>query len=335
MLNRWTKPWFLVPPTWAHNLSPYFLKAISPFVVEENYQWREKSWRHIHFRNPLGLAGGVDKNIEQVEAWARLGCGFLEVGTITPLPQQANPGKILARDISQQALWNKMGFPNKGLDQAIRKLENLSANRKVPIFANIGKNRQTPNEHAADDYKACIRGLESLVDAFVVNISSPNTKNLRDLLEPQVLKPFLQEVVSARKKPTPILLKLSPDLDDEMLKNILGVSLEANMDGWIFTNTTLQRPGSLSFPPEGGLSGQPLAPFSKKILKSALDHMGAQRGDRLVISVGGIMNEQDIIDRLELGADLVQVYSALIFHGPLFFKQSLRKLKNFEQHSNM
>lgn len=283
----------------------------------------------------MGIAGGVDKNVEQVNIWSRLGCGFIEVGTITPLEQSPNPGKILDRDTQHFALWNKMGFPNRGLSSAIKNLSKLPRNSDIPLFANIGKNRNTPNELAASDYKECIQKLKNFVDAFVINISSPNTKNLRDLLDPSNLKPFLNDVLSVRKVNQPILLKISPDLDDSTLKNILDVSVESDIDGWIFTNTTLQRPHNIQFPVEGGLSGKPLADTAKQVLKSSLDYLADRRKGRLVISTGGIMSEQDVIERLEMGADLVQVYSALIFEGPFFIKKCIQSLKKLDPHSNV
>ena len=320
------RPWLLLPPKLAHDLSPYALNTLKCFLPKPTKSTRSLNWRGLQFPNPMGLAGGVDKNVEQVEAWYKLGCGFIEVGTITPRPQGPNPGKIMDRDSKHKAVWNKMGFPNKGLEKAKSKLQALPRPFAVPLFANIGKNRNTPNESSAEDYKKCIIELEGLVDAFVVNISSPNTKNLRDLLEPETLKPFLMDVLSARTKNTPTLLKLSPDLEEDVLKNILSVSVEANIDGWIFTNTTLNRPPGIPFPPEGGLSGQPLAESAKNILKKSLEFLGDSRQGRLVISTGGIMSGQDAKERLELGADLVQVYSALIFKGPFFYKKALQDL---------
>ncbi len=322
------KPWLFLPPKVAHDLSPFFLNLIAKIPCTQNFEWKSFDWRGLYFKNPLGIAGGVDKNVDQVIAWSKLGSGFIEVGTITPLPQGPNPGKIMDRDLNTQSVWNKMGFPNNGLDKAIKQLEKLNGSCQEPIFANIGKNRNTTNESSAEDYKKCIVELENLVDGFVINISSPNTKNLRELLKPTVLKPFLEDVLAARSNKLPTLLKLSPDLSDDVLFAILDTSVEAGIDGWIFTNTTLARPLGISYPKEGGLSGEPLAEASETILKKSLNHLGHRRKGRLVISTGGIMTVDDVKKRLDLGADLVQVYAALVFNGPYFFKNILKKLNS-------
>ncbi|MCB0355855.1 MAG: quinone-dependent dihydroorotate dehydrogenase [Bdellovibrionales bacterium] len=320
------KPWLLLPPKVAHDLSPLALKFLSCFLADKPHRCRSFQWRDLHFNNPLGIAGGVDKNAEQITAWYKLGCGFIEVGTITPQAQGPNPGKIMDRDLQSKALWNKMGFPNKGLKSAAQQIRQFALPHKIPLFANIGKNRDTPLDNSSADYKQCIHELEPVVDAFVINISSPNTKDLRKLLQPQHLKPFLIDVLSARKLARPTFLKLSPDLNNEVLHKILEVSVEANIDGWIFTNTTLHRPLNCHFPSEGGLSGQPLAEQAKFVLKKSIEFLGSARKDRLIISAGGIMNTVDVQERLELGADLIQVYSALIFNGPFFFKNTLKEL---------
>jgi dihydroorotate dehydrogenase len=313
-----TKPWFLLPTQVAHDIAPFFLRAYGKMRGPKTFTWEPREWRGLKFSNPLGIAGGVDKNAEQLRGWWALGAGFLEIGTVTPLAQGPNPGQIMARDISHQALWNKMGFPGKG---AVVALQNLRAAKPyhTPIFVNVGKNRATPNELAHQDYEKCMRSLAEVADVFVVNLSSPNTKGLRELLQPQNLKKFLDSTLTARSG-KPVLLKLSPDMSETEIRTTLDTAIQAGIDGFVLTNTTLSRENYMRFSDEGGVSGAPLRALSEKALTVAVNHLGKKR-DQLLVSVGGVMNAQDVWQRLEIGADLVQVYSALIFTGPSFFKQ--------------
>ncbi len=324
------KPWLLLPPQLAHDLGPWALPIISTFCKVKNPQWNQRRWRDLTFRNPLGLAGGADKTGHSLLAWQKLGVGFLEVGTVTPLPQNSNPGKILDRDISRKAVWNKMGFPNSGAAALEKKLKTIKPQLQVPLFVNIGKNRNTANNLAAQDYVTCLQTLWTQADAFVVNISSPNTKDLRELLQPENLQRFLQPIIVARNdlgKQKPLLLKLSPDMDSDSLENALQTSLTMDIDGWILTNTTVSRPSGVSFPSEGGLSGAPLRDLSLNCLNNALTFLKQRKEDRLVISTGGISSAEDVRQRLEAGADLVQIYSALVFEGPQFFGRLLKDLQ--------
>ncbi|MES2855607.1 MAG: quinone-dependent dihydroorotate dehydrogenase, partial [Bdellovibrionota bacterium] len=277
------------------------------------------------FSNRLGIAGGVDKNGELIEEWWTYGPGFIEVGTITPKPQTPNPGKIIDRDVDRGALWNKMGFPSGGVFEARENLRDISVDRMTPIFANIGKNRTTENDRASQDYAECIEVLSGLVDAFVVNISSPNTTGLRELLQPQHLNRFLGGVLAARNKSvnpdTPVLLKISPDLEEAELRQVVSTSAALGINGFIATNTTLGRDYGSTFPKEGGVSGRPLQERSKETLKTLLKELGSGRKNQLIVSAGGVMSADDVKERIDLGADLVQVYTALIFEGPGFFKQ--------------
>lgn len=323
------KPWLLLPPKLAHDLGPWALPLIAALSQKQNYSVRSRKWRHLHFRNPLGLAGGADKNGHSLLAWQKLGVGFLEVGTVTPLPQSANPGRILDRDISQKAVWNKMGFPNNGCDALKKKLTQIKNKIQVPLFINIGKNRQTTNKLAASDYIHCLQNLADFADAFVVNISSPNTKDLRDLLKSENLKSFLQPIIQCKNQFThkkPLLLKLSPDMEKNSMMEALQVSLDLDIDGWILTNTTLSRPTGIHFPSDGGLSGEPLKNLSFENLLLASEFLQNKKGDRLLISTGGISTAEDVLRRLNAGADLVQIYSALIFHGPRVFQNILSSL---------
>lgn len=327
-----TRPWLFLPPKLAHDISPKVLPVFAKIRPLKDPHYRPLKWRHLYFSNRIGLAGGSDKNAENVEDWLKLGAGFVEVGTVTPLPQSPNPGKIVDRSPSQEAVWNKMGFPNKGVDYLQGKLSQLSKDRLAPVFVNIGKNRNTPNERAHEDYIKCMQTVGDLADVFVVNISSPNTKGLRDLFKKEIFGPFLNQIIEAKpNKNTPILLKLSPDIGEENLYQVLDLSLGAGVDGWILTNTTTDRsfPG-VPFPKEGGLSGRPLAAKSKEMLERTINYLGSARTDQLLVSVGGISDAKDVQERFEMGADLVQLYSALIFQGPFLFQHILKDLRQHQ-----
>jgi len=319
------KPWLLLPPQWAHDLGPFGLKLYTLYAdlfhSGPTPEWKSFTWNNLHFKNPLGLAGGVDKNAESLNEWWTLGAGFVEVGTVTPLPQKANPGKIMDRNLERKALWNKMGFPSHGANEVFFNLRDYEE-KQTPVFINIGKNRDTANEDAGEDYLYLINKFKSVADAFVVNISSPNTKGLRDLQNKTALTKLLAPLVKASHGGviTPILLKLSPDLQDEQLEEALGVAVELGIDGFVLTNTTLSRPQGIPFPPEGGLSGAPLKPLSCSILQKSLQILGKHRSGKLIISAGGAMTPEDVFERLQMGADLVEIYSALIFEGPGFFR---------------
>jgi len=318
------KPWLWIPAKWAHDLSPLFLDLFSQFYQDSTPAWGPLQWNGLVFKNRLGLAGGVDKNGEHLKAWQRLGCGFIEMGTVTPEAQKPNPGLIIDRSLDDMALWNKMGFPSHGAEDVFFNLKSFKHESSLPVFVNIGKNRETPNEMAHVDYVSLIQRFHSVADAFVVNISSPNTKGLRDLAQPEILKQFLspldeaQNQFSSRK---PVLIKLSPDLENDDLKRIVDTCLDFKIDGFVLTNTTLERKTQKAFPNEGGVSGQPVAERSKEALRVVVKHLGTEKSKKLVISVGGVMTAKDVFERISLGADLVEVYTALIFSGPQFFRK--------------
>ena len=326
-------PWLWLPPKLAHDISPYILPLVSGLTPKFDNQWAPLKWKNLSFVNPLGLAGGVDKNGSNLASWKKLGVGFLEVGTVTPKPQKANPGQILLRDKKHKALWNKMGFPNIGADQLAGKLKKLKKD-KTPLFINIGKNRWTEQQEAFRDYIFCIEKLHVYADGFVINLSSPNTRGLRDLLQASELKEFLlslhNHLAERNLVEKPLLLKLSPDMNESTLKKTLETSMDF-VDGWILTNSTENRSPSNPFPlKEGGVSGRPLADLSQKALAIATPYKN-QNPKKLIISTGGIDNDREILKRLKMGADLVQVYSALVFSGPLFFKNQIKKLQKKEQ----
>ena len=330
------RPWLWIPPQWSHHLSPYMLNLLYKSKPRKNkkYHWKEVHWEGLTFRNPLGTAGGLDKNGQNIEAWWNLGAGFLELGTVTPLPQAASPGLILDRDIKGQALWNAMGFPNKGAQNLKRQILK-SKKRKVcpsPIFVNIGKNRWTSNKDASQDYCYLIEQFSDIADGLVINISSPNTKGLRDLLHKDHLSSFLNplfETYLKQKKSPPLLLKISPDLSEEDLDPIIRATENSPLKGWILSNTTKRRRLHSKFPQDyGGVSGAPLKGLAEKLLVLFQKKLGSSRSQYLIISTGGILNEKDVLQRLEMGANLTQIYSCLIFSGPKTFRKIGKKIQS-------
>ena len=320
------RPWLFLPAEWSHFLSPAGLKLFRMAKGKGPIRWRSFKWRGIEFLNPLGTAGGVDKNALHIDDWQALGAGFIEIGTVTFQPQKAHPGPILKRSLSGQALWNRMGFPNKGAFFVQKRLSQ-SQRRQAPLFINIGKNRQTPLSQAEEDYKKVIQALYPFASAFVINISSPNTKNLKDLLKKQRLSIFLRSLkkFAERFGKTPLILKVSPD--EAHLIQVIEQSLEEGIDGWCIANSTSRRPAPDGFPKQGGVSGKPLTQRSLNLLKEVKKYL-AQQGvsDKLLISCGGVFTPQDVLERLQAGAHLVQVYSALVFEGPGFFQSLFKKL---------
>ncbi|WP_043766504.1 quinone-dependent dihydroorotate dehydrogenase [Algiphilus aromaticivorans] len=275
----------------------------------------------LRFRNRVGLAAGMDKDARAVRAFARLGFGFVEVGTLTPRPQPGNPKPRLFRDVAARAVINRLGFNNAGIDAAVRRLE--SEPRECVVGVNIGKNRDTPVERAAEDYVYCLRRAHATADYITVNVSSPNTPGLRDLQDEQALIVLLDTIAQERERladaqgaRTPVLLKVAPDLADAAQHRIALAARERGMDGLIATNTTIERPPGLSAKvakEAGGLSGVPLAPLAATALKSLRAACGA---DFPIIGVGGIDSPAAAHQRIADGADLIQLYTGIVYEGP-------------------
>lgn len=315
------KLWLYLPPLWIHRFSFFVLKFRGYFFKPQTFKWNPFKWRHLKFQNPLGIAAGLDKSADNIKGWWTYGPGFLEIGTVTVKKQKNNPGKILDRDLHRKALWNYMGFPNSGCNHVLSNLKKIKSYH-TPILISIGKNRDTPLEKASSDYQYLIQQLHPYASAFVINISSPNTQDLRRLFNSNVFENFLNPIVSTCKKiksSLPLLLKMSPDLPEDQFLNIIQTSKD-KLDGWVICNTTTTKK-NLPFSAQGGVSGQPLAGKSKYLLKKTVQLLDSDKKDKLIISSGGCMTAQDVFERIQLGADLVQVYSALVFEGPHFFKK--------------
>ena len=270
----------------------------------------------LKFKNPVGLAAGFDKNALLFDEFAQYGFGFVEIGTVTPKPQPGNPKKRLFRLKEDEAIINRMGFNNDGVDEIAARLKNRRSD--VIIGGNIGKNKVTPNEKATEDYLICFEKLFDVVDYFVVNVSSPNTPNLRELQDKEPLTALLsalEEQNRAKSDPKPILLKIAPDLTDDQLLDIIDIVKDTGIAGVIATNTTLSREGLHSKNKEetGGLSGKPVRERSTEVIRFLSEKSGKAFP---IIGVGGIHSAEDAIEKLEAGADLVQLYTGFIYEGP-------------------
>ncbi len=275
----------------------------------------------LNFPNVVGLAAGLDKNGDYIDALASLGFGFIEIGTVTPRPQPGNPKPRLFRLPKAQAIINRMGFNNHGLERLI---DNVSrAKFKGILGINIGKNFDTPIEKAADDYLCCLDAVYPYASYITVNISSPNTKNLRDLQGPEALDNLLSQLKQRKeqkskehKRHVPLLLKIAPDLDREQVEIIAELLIKHGIDGVIATNTTLSREQVTDLPygnEAGGLSGAPLRDTSNEVIKQLFQSL---HGRIPIIGVGGILNAEDALQKFDAGASLVQVYTGLIYRGP-------------------
>jgi dihydroorotate dehydrogenase len=285
----------------------------------------------LEFANPLGLAAGYDKDATAWQGLACLGFGHIEVGTITPRPQPGNPHPRLYRLPDDQALINRMGFPGRGADYAAGQLKR----RRPPglvLGANLGKNKNTPLEEAAQDYLALLPVFAPLVDYLAINVSSPNTAGLRRLQARQALEALLGQLAQQRQhevsrlgRAVPMLVKLSPDLAEAELDDALGAILDCRMEGVIATNTTIDRPAlrSPAAGETGGLSGAPLRERSTAMIRAIVQRT---QGKLPVIGAGGVLTPADAQEKLEAGATLVQVYTGLVYSGPGLVKQTLRHL---------
>jgi dihydroorotate dehydrogenase len=287
----------------------------------------EKEVFGIKFKNPVGLAAGFDKDAKLYKELNNYGFGFVEIGTLTPKPQDGNPKKRLFRLKDDQAIINRMGFNNGGVNAAVKRLKN---NKDVLVGGNIGKNKITPNENALEDYKITFEALFDFVDYFVVNVSSPNTPNLRELQDKEPLTKLLnalQELNRLKVKSKPILLKIAPDLTDDQLIDIIDIVKDTKIAGVIATNTTISREGLASENKKevGGLSGKPLTARSTEVIRFL-----SQKSNKAfpIIGVGGINSAEDALEKIEAGADLVQIYTGFIYQGPKLVKDINKAILN-------
>lgn len=326
---------FRLDPEKAHHLTFSLIKNLSAipgmsFIINKMYSFEDKRLSKtvfgITFPNPVGLAAGLDKDAKLFNELGNLGFGFIEIGTLTPKPQPGNDKPRLFRLIPDNAIINRMGFNNEGVEAAVVRLK-YRKNKNVIIGGNIGKNKVTPNEEAVNDYIINFNTLFDVVDYFVVNVSSPNTPNLRDLQEKEPLTKLLntlQDLNNKKANPKPILLKIAPDLTDSQLEDIIDIVKTTKIAGVIATNTTISREG-ISLPKEeiekigaGGLSGKPLTKRSTEVIR----YLKQKSNNAFpVIGVGGIHSAEDAIEKLNAGADLIQLYTGFIYEGPGLIKE--------------
>jgi len=284
----------------------------------------------LKFKNPIGLAAGFDKDAKYVDELSCLGFGFIEIGTVTPKPQDGNERPRLFRLPGDAAIINRMGFNNGGVSAAVERLKERTSD--IMIGGNIGKNKTTPNDEALNDYDICFKELHPVVDYFVVNVSSPNTPNLRELQEKEPLKKLLMHLQNLNLSfptPKPILLKIAPDLSNEQLDDVLDILKETKLAGIVATNTTINRNLIKANAEEieeigpGGLSGKPLKKRSTEVVK----YIAAKtNGELPIIAVGGIFTAADAQEKLDAGASLVQVYTGFIYEGPSLAKNICKAL---------
>jgi len=300
---------------------PSLFKAL----YEVNDPRLEREVFGIKFKNPVGLAAGFDKDAKLYQELSNFGFGFIEIGTLTPVGQEGNPKKRLFRLKEDNAIINRMGFNNGGVHEAVARLKK---NKGVLIGGNIGKNKVTPNAEAVNDYEICFEALFPYVDYFVVNVSSPNTPNLRELQEKEPLKKLLQTLENNKLQTTnhkPILLKIAPDLSDDQLIDIIEIVNETKIAGVIATNTTISREGlqSENKSEMGGLSGKPLAKRATEVIRFLAEK---SNNSFPIIGVGGIHSAEDAMEKLNAGASLIQLYTGFIYEGPALVKAINKKI---------
>ncbi|MDB4300875.1 quinone-dependent dihydroorotate dehydrogenase [Flavobacteriaceae bacterium] len=325
MYKSFIKPLlFLFDPEWVHHTVFNLLKVVHRVpgigsLIRGVYQVKDKRLERklfgLTFPNPVGLAAGFDKDAKLFQELSNFGFGFIEIGTLTPKPQKGNPKKRLFRLPEDQGLINRMGFNNEGVEDVISRLKK---NRGVLIGGNIGKNKITPNREAVSDYIECFEALFPFVDYFAVNVSSPNTLNLRELQDKEPLTYLLQTLKNlndTKSSPKPILLKIAPDLTDEQLLDIIEIIDSVKIDGVIASNTTLSREGLISENKSetGGLSGKPVGERSTEIIRFLYEK---SNNAFPIIGVGGIHSPEDALNKLNAGASLIQLYTGFIYEGP-------------------
>ena len=337
LYRRFLRPLlFKCDPEWIHHTSLGLLtgSSITGHLLEPfthfHFPSLEKKLFGLTFPNPIGLAAGFDKNAEGVTTWPRLGFGFMELGTFTPRPQPGNPRPRIFRLPAEQGLINRLGFPNVGVEEVARRLEEIKEEGRwpsTPVGLNLGKNKDTPLAEAGRDYVTCFRRLRDLGDYFVVNVSSPNTPGLRELQGGKfldaILGPLRDEDPQAKR---PLLIKIAPDLDEAALTDIANAVEKYRLAGIVATNTTIDKTG-LSVQEEGGVSGRPLTNRSTEIIRTVHRLTG---GRVPIIGVGGIFTAKDAREKIAAGASLLQVYTGFIYEGPLLLRRLCEGLTSDE-----
>jgi dihydroorotate dehydrogenase len=323
---------FLGDPEKVHDISlpilEFIYKSYLGKVLHKKIISKKTKQMNIDFDNPLGLAAGFDKNADYLNFISNIGFGYVEVGTLTPKPQSGNPKPRIFRLIKDEAIINHLGFNNKGIDYAINKIKKF--NRNIPIGINIGKNANTQIKDAFRDYEYCLRKSYAIADYITLNISSPNTKDLRQLQSGQNINEFIRSIKGLHdnlkkvyKKHTPLVIKIAPDISIEDIGGIINLVNSYDVDGIICTNTTIDKSSiNESYKSlQGGLSGRPLYKQSNNILKEVCRQISK---DKTVIGVGGVDSPQAAKEKINLGADLIQIYTGLVFKGPGLIESILR-----------
>ena len=328
---------FRFDPETAHHLSLTALKTaeqcgVLGWVYPADEPLTPVEVMGLQFPNRVGLAAGMDKDGDCIDALGRLGFGCVEIGTVTPRPQAGNPPPRLFRLIAQEAIINRMGFNNPGIAVGVANVRKSKTFQGIIGF-NIGKNKDTPNENAADDYLTCLRQAYPVADYIAVNLSSPNTPGLRDLQGAEAsarllgrLKTAQQELAAEYGRQVPLLFKIAPDLDEAQIRELARVFLDGGLDGVIATNTTVDRAAVAEHPragEAGGLSGRPLLDKSTEVLRAFASHLG---GRIPLIGVGGIASVADARAKIQAGAALVQIYTSFIYQGPKLVRDLARAL---------
>jgi dihydroorotate dehydrogenase len=330
---------FLFNPEFIHHFTFRTIKIVA-LIPGKIWLWRQlykitdtrlsREVFGLQFQNPVGLAAGFDKDAKLFDELGAFGFGFVEIGTVTPLPQDGNPKPRLFRLNDDNALINRMGFNNQGIEAVVARLRRKKSN--IIIGGNIGKNKITPNEEAVNDYEICFEKLFPFVDYFVVNVSSPNTPGLRDLQQKEPLTALLnrlQALNNTKANRKPILLKIAPDLANEQLDDIIQIVAATKIDGVVATNTTISRNGlktpqnKLDALGNGGLSGKPVKDRSTAVIKYL-----SEKSNKAfpIIGVGGIHSDEDALEKLAAGATLLQLYTGFIYEGPSLVKRINKKI---------
>jgi dihydroorotate dehydrogenase len=309
----------------SHALAKFGIRVVTSlgFRVKQSNDYKDLTLFDCQFNNSLGLAAGLDKNGDYIDDFAALGFGFLEIGTVTPKPQYGNKKPRLFRDKPSKAIINRMGFNNKGVDHLVKKLKKRKSD--IPIGVSIGKNADTPNHLAQADYLYCLERVFEYADYIAINISSPNTKDLREFEIKKeltnLIKPIKERQLQLARvyKYKPLLLKISPDNNEKSIEDICETLLRFSIDGLICTNTTVNHDHVSG---SGGLSGKPLMTSSTEILKIAKKLLGDEFP---IIASGGVMSKEDYQKKIDEGADLVQIYTGFIYEGPKLIDDILNK----------